>query len=136
MAKRNTKLIPFFHQDVKEDLVLKIDAAETAATHDHVVKSRKITMDAQGATNAPTHTLILDAEPGVILFIDFLDSGSLNANSAATDASKVVVKRKGNDDDELTFDDVAEQAIVMFTDTFFEDVSEVFAQSTTAGVFA
>lgn len=135
------KLIPLFHQTESETVSMAL-AAETdiAATHNHVVASRIVKMDADGndtsAASAPVHTLILDGDVGVVVKIDFLDADSLNANGDDNAASKVVVKRKGNDTDELTFDAIGEEAVVMFTETFFLNVADTFGAATTSGVFA
>lgn len=135
------KLIPLFHQTESATVSMAL-AAETdvAATHNHVVASRIVKMDADGndttAASAPVHTLILDGDVGVVVKIDFLDADSLNANGDDNAASKVVVKRKGNDTDELTFDAIGEEAVVMFTENFFLNIADTFGAVTTSGVFA
>ncbi len=134
------KLIPLFHQTESATVSMALAAdTDVAATHNHVVESRIVKMDADGndtaAESAPVHTLILDGDVGVVFKIDFLDTDSLNANGDNNAASKVVVKRKGNDTDELTFDAIGEEAIVMFTENFFLNVGGVFGAVTTDGVF-
>ena len=114
------KLFPLFSQVASEEIVLVIAATATSATHSHTVDSRTLLIDAQGANSAPTHVVNIIAPTGMIFFVDFKDSGALNANSASQAASSVTLKKGKN---EILLDAVGEAACVLVTDDGFVDGS-------------
>jgi hypothetical protein len=123
-------IFPLLSETKEETITLEIDAADTSATHSHVVNSRTLKIDAQGATNACTHTVNISGPNGLVFLIDFLDSGSLNANSAATAASSVTIAKGENT---ILLDLVTEQASVMLTENGFIDASDMLLIGATTG---
>jgi len=115
-------IFPLISERASETVTLSIAAADTSATHSLAVKSRTILIDAEGADAACTHVVNVTAPNGMIFFVDFLDSGSLNANTATAAASSVTLKKGDNT---ILLDAVAEAACVRVTENGFVDGSNI-----------
>jgi len=111
-------IFPIVSETASETVTLPIDAAATSATHNLIVNSRKISIDAEGADAACTHVVNVQAPNGMIFFVDFLNADSLNANGGDVDATSVTLKKGDN---EILLNAIAETACVLATETGFVD---------------
>jgi len=129
-------IFPLISETASETVTLPIDAEATAATHSLAVKSRTILIDAQGADAACTHVVNVTAPNGMIFFVDFLDTGALNANGADAAATSVTLKKGDNT---ILLNAITEDACVLVTENGFVDGSSILGTvfgSTTGATFA
>lgn len=120
------KIFPLFSQNASATLTLDIDDAATAKTHEYIVDSRTVLINAAGAAVAPTHTVKIQGEVGLVFFVDIT---SLNKDSDV--AAATVVFSKG--DNTITFDAASEAASVMITETGLQDASDLLIIGATSG---
>ena len=111
-------IFPLVSETASETVTLSIASDATSATHNLIVNSREIKIDAQGADAACTHVVNVQAPNGMIFLVNFLDGDSLNANAADEAATSVTLKKGDN---EILLDAVAETACVLSTETGFVD---------------
>ena len=112
------KIFPLFSQNASATLTLDIDDDATTKTHEYIVDSRTVLINAAGADAAPTHTVNIQGEVGLVFFVDIT---SLNKDS--DDADATVVFSKG--DNTITFDAATEAASVMITETGLQDATDL-----------
>lgn len=122
-------IFPLFSETASETVTLPIAADATSATHELIVNSRTVLIDAQGADAACTHVVNVQAPNGMVFFVDFLDTDSLNANGADAAATSVTLKKGDNS---LLLDAIAEAACVLCTETGFVDGSGLFGDTSGA----
>lgn len=122
------KIFPLFSQNASATITLDIAADATAKTHEYTVDSRTVLIDAAGADVAPTHTVNIHGEVGLVFFVDIT---SLDKDS--DDAAATVVFAKG--DNTITFDVGTEAASVMITESGLQDASNLIG-ATSGATFA
>jgi hypothetical protein len=120
------KIFPLFSQNASATMTLGIDDDATAKTHEYIVDSRTVLIDAAGADAAPTHTVNIQGEVGLVFFVDIT---SLNKDSDT--AAATVVFSKG--DNTITFDAATEAASVMITETGLQDATDLLIIGATSG---
>ena len=120
------KIFPLFSQNASATITLDIEDDATAKTHQYIVDSRTVLINAAGADVAPTHTVNIQGEVGLVFFVDIT---SLNKDTDTADAT--VVFAKG--DNTITFDAATEAASVMITETGLQDASDLLIIGATSG---
>jgi hypothetical protein len=120
------KIFPLFSQNDSATITLDIDNEATAKTHKYVVDSRTVLIDAAGADVAPTHTVNIQGEVGLVFFVDITSLNKDTDTAAAT-----VVFAKG--DNTITFDAETEAASVMITESGLQDATDLLIIGATSG---